>query len=221
MSALLAFPFYAGETFVFKVKYGFISAGTLTLQTVARESLRGYDVWHFRLRARGGVPFYRIDDLIESWARASDLASVRYFKRLREGSYRAQRLIDYFPDQGFAVYSEGDTVASFPGAVDPLSIVYYARTLPLEVGASFKVPYHVDRRSDTVEIRVLGRERVRVPYGEFDCFVVEPVIPSGKNIFGARGGLKIWLTANEERLPVKIVSKVFFGSMSGVLVEKR
>lgn len=221
MSWLLAVPFYAGETFVFKVKWGFITAGTLTLEVVSRETLRGEEAWHFRLRARGGVPFYRVDDLIESWARVGDLASLRYRKRLREGSYRAERQIDYYQDQGFAVYSEGDTVPIWPGSVDPLSIVYYARTLPLEEGASFKVPYHVDRRSDTVTIRVLGRERVKVPYGEFDCFVVEPVIPSGRNIFGAKGGLKLWLTADEERLPVKIVSKVFFGSMSGVLVEKR
>ena len=213
-------PFYPGEEFVFSVKYGFVGAGDMSIRVVGIEEMDGRTVWHFALRAKGGVPFYRVDDEIHAWADTSTMATVFYKKRIREGSYRDERWIKYDPANRRAYYPDGSEVSTPPGAVDPLTIIYYTRRLPLEVGREFRVPYHVDKRSDWVTVRVVGTERVRVPYGEFDCFIVEPVIPSGKNIFGSKGGMRIWISQDPQHLIVKVSTKVFFGSLTGVLKAK-
>ena len=53
-----------------------------------------------------------------------------------------------------------------------------------------------------IEVRVLRRERVQVPAGEFDTLIIEPrVHPEG--VFEGKRGVYIWLTDDERRIPVK------------------
>lgn len=61
-----------------------------------------------------------------------------------------------------------------PASQDVLSVIYFARGLPLDVGQSVMIPGHVDRKNVPFELRVLKRETVKVPAGTFTCGVVEP-----------------------------------------------
>ncbi|MEO0140653.1 MAG: DUF3108 domain-containing protein [candidate division WOR-3 bacterium] len=216
-----ALPFYSGETLTFKVKYGFISAGEMTLVVLGIEEKNGISCWHFRLRADGGIPLYNVKDEIHSWVSVSDFATVYYQKDINEGSYHKKAWIAYDPESYRAVYPEGDTLDIPKGALDPLAVFYYARKLPLDEGKVFWVPYHVDRRSEMMKVEVKNKERVKVPYGEFDCYLVEPRVSTGKNIFGAKGGLKIWFTADDQKLPVRVETQVTFGSMTAELKDKK
>ncbi len=219
--ALLSLPFYSGETLTFKVKYGFVSAGEMTLVVLGTEEKNGVSCWHFRLKADGGIPFYDVKDEIHSWVSVSDFATVYYQKDINEGSYHKNTWISYDPVSYKAFYPEGDTLDIPKGALDPLAVFYYARKLPLEEGKVFWLPYHVDRRSEMMKVEVKKKEKVKVPYGEFDCYLVEPKVSTGKNIFGAKGGLKIWFTADDQKLPVKVDTQVFFGSMTAELKDKK
>jgi len=67
---------------------------------------------------------------------------------------------------------------------------------------------------------VLGRERVKVPAGEFDCVAIEPMLNAG-GIFKNKGRLVIWITDDARRMPVLMRSKVTIGSVSVLLVEAR
>ena len=224
MNILLAMavsvPFYTGEALTYKVKYGFISAGEMTLRVLENEDKNGITCWHFRLKADGGIPFYDVKDEIHSWVSVADFATVYYQKDINEGSYHKNTWISYDPSNYRAVYPEGDTVDIPKGALDPLAVFYYARKLNLEEGKTYWVPYHVDRRSEMMKVEVKKKEKVKVPYGEFDCYLVEPKVSTGKNIFGAKGGLKIWFTADDQKLPIKVETQVFFGSMTAELKAK-
>jgi hypothetical protein len=48
--------------------------------------------------------------------------------------------------------------------------------------------------------------------GKFDCLVVEP-FREGRMLFKNRGDMKVWLSDDSQRLPIKIVSKAKFGSL--------
>ena len=221
LTSLIAVPFYVGETFTFEVKFGFVSAGVMTLKTVEQTQKNGVQCWHFRLKTDGGVPFYKVKDEIHSFVSVSNFATVYYSKNINEGSYHKNTWISYDINNYKAIYPEGDTLDIPKGAVDPLAVFYYVRKLPLKEGAVFWVPYHVDRRSEMMKITVVKKEKVKVPYGEFECYLVEPTVSTGKNIFGADGGLKVWFTADEQKIPVLVDTKVFFGSMTGYLKDKK
>jgi hypothetical protein len=90
----------------------------------------------------------------------------------------------------------------------------------LPLGGTVTFDYHASRKSQPLEVRVLGRERVSVPAGEFDCIAIEPVLKAG-GIFKNKGRLVIWLTDDERRMPVQMKSKVTVGHISVVLMEAR
>ncbi len=76
---------------------------------------------------------------------------------------------------------------------------------------------HSDRKNYPINVRVLGREHVEVPAGEFDCIIIEPVMRS-EGIFKAKGNIKIWITDDQYKMPVMMKSEVYIlGSINAQL----
>ena len=113
-------------------------------------------------------------------------------------------------------YRDG-RVYDLPGRVqDALSSFYRTRFMALPIGGVVSFPYHASRKSAPMEVRILGREEVKVPAGRFQCLVIEPLLKAG-GIFKNNGRLVIWITDDERRMPVLMKSKVLIGSISVVL----
>jgi hypothetical protein len=210
--------FFQPETLVFDAKFGPFKAGRLYMISSGRTSWKGVPSYKFLLIASGGVPFYKIEDTITSITDTL-LRPLLYHKIQHEGNYHAWGWISYDQDNGKAIYSDGRTFDIPKGSLDPLSLVYVARTLDYSSNKVFKFPYHVDAVTETVKVRVVREERVKTPLGEFDCWVVMPEMRSGKNIFGGSGGLKVWID-KESRVPVKVEAKMIFGSALGYIIKR-
>ena len=103
-----------------------------------------------------------------------------------------------------------------PETFDIYSSFYYVRHQPLEPGRSLYINVLDGKKLQRIEIRVLRRERIKVPAGEFDTLVIEPMVkPEG--VFEGKRGAYIWLTDDERRIPVKAQTKVRLGSVTAVL----
>jgi len=216
-------PFGVGERFVFEIKYGFISAGSavMGIPTIADE--RGYPCYHVVSLAQSNAffsVFFTVKDVAESFLDVRALVPLRFEKRLREGDYRSHDIILFDHERHLAVYPERDgRVVPLPlGAQDILSSLYYVRMMELKVGESVYIENHADSKNYPLEIRVLGKERVEVPAGTFDCIVVEPVMRT-EGLFSHKGRLTVWLTDDEYRIPVLMKSKVIIGSVAALLTE--
>jgi hypothetical protein len=64
-----------------------------------------------------------------------------------------------------------------------------------------------------VTIQVLRRERIRVPAGEFDAIVVQPVIKS-RGIFCENGHAEVWLSDDENHIMLQMKSGSEIGSLN-------
>jgi hypothetical protein len=137
---------------------------------------------------------------------------------LREGVYKLDQEIEWNQEEKRLRYQNGDDLELPPGARDVLAAMYYTRTLPLEVGASIRMPTHDNKKSYPIVIEVLGEEKVETPLGKFDCWVVEPKLET-PGLFNRTGSLKVWLTKDAERTPVLMQSEVKVGAISAVLIE--
>jgi len=216
-------PFGVGEKLTFEIKYGFIGAGTAVLGIPRTIEERGYECYHIVSLAESNEffsVFFTVRDVAESYWDVRELIPRRFEKRLREGDFRAHDLVLYDHERGFARYPEqrGRIVPVSAGAQDILSSLYYVRMMPLEVGRSVFIENHADKKNYPLEIKVLKRERIEVPAGEFDCIVVEPVMRAS-GLFSHKGRLTVWLTDDERRMPVLMKSKVVVGSIAAMLVD--
>jgi hypothetical protein len=216
-------PFGVGERLEFEIKYGFISAGTAVMGIPGTAVERGHECYHIVSLAQSNSffsVFFTVRDVAESFLDTRELVPRRFEKHLREGDFRSHDLVLFDHDRNVAIYPEkGGRLIPLPvGSQDILSSLYYVRMMELEPGGSVYIENHADRKNYPLEIRVLRRERIRVPAGEFDCIVVEPVMRTA-GLFSHKGRLTVWLTDDSRRVPVLMKSKVIIGSISAVLTD--
>lgn len=93
------------------------------------------------------------------------------------------------------------------------SAFYAFRTLDLTKGKNYEFNAVSGKKKYKLKVMVLGYETVEVDAGKFDCAIVEPVL-DGDGLFKAKGRLKIWLSRDARRLPVKVESEISLGSIS-------
>jgi hypothetical protein len=60
------------------------------------------------------------------------------------------------------------------------------------------------------------KEKVKSIFGEVECLVIEPKL-KGEAVFKQTGDIFIWVTNDEYKIPVKLESKITFGSFSATL----
>lgn len=214
-------PIRVGEMLRFSVQWKFAHAGTAWLEVPEQVDEEGRPALRLRARAESNgfvSVFYKVRNRIEStWDRDGHF-SRRYTENRREGGFRVQEDIRFDYRKLEATYRNGATFPIPDHCQDALSSFYYTRTQPLPIGGSIVFDYHASRKSLPLEVRIIGRERIKVPAGTFDCVVIEPVLKAG-GIFKKKGRLLIWLTADERRIPVLMRSKVTIGSVDVVLHE--
>jgi Protein of unknown function (DUF3108) len=95
---------------------------------------------------------------------------------------------------------------------DMLTVIYFVRTLPLEVGKTFDVPLSDAGRVFRFSVAVRERKRIRTMLGKVNAVRIEPSLFGEDGVVRRRGTLSIWITDDPRRLPVKAQLKVDMGT---------
>jgi len=208
-----AVPFSVGERLDYNVKFGFIRVGSGFMEVAGVDTVRGRPAWHTVFRVHGGTIFYHVDDRLESWLDARDLVSLRHWQLLSEGRRERERRFEIYPERGVFAEGENPEAPTVEAPLDDGAFLYFVRTMPLEVGQTYELNRYFRPDRNPVTIRVLRRERVHVPAGDYDAIVVQPIIKTN-GIFSEGGRAEIWLSDDERRIMLQMRSKLSFGSLS-------
>src|SRR5262245_34823600 len=210
--AAAACAVHAGERAEYAVKYGVLRVGSGAI-TVDSDSLRGNPVWRMALRISGGVPFFHVDERIESWFQPDSLRSLRFVQHLREGSRKYDREYDFYPERRIGVDQQGKEFSSVDAPLDDASFIFFLRLQPLDVGRTYVFNRYFRPEANPVTVTVLRRERVEVPAGTFDAIVVRPIIKTS-GVFREKGRAEVWLADDSTRVLLKMSAHISFGSLT-------
>ena len=207
-------PFVPGERLSYDVYFGAIKVGTGSMEVRGIDTVRGRPAYHTAFSLNGGIPFYKVDDVFESWFATDDLASLRFNQDQNEGTKERQHRYEIYPER--RTYDDlSDQEPEQPSVADPLddgSFVYFVRTVPLEVGRTYEFQRYFKPDRNPVTIRVERRERVKVPAGTFDAIVIQPVIKT-KGVFSESGHAELWISDDDRRVILQMKSQLSFGSL--------
>jgi hypothetical protein len=206
-------PFGVGERLHYEVRFGTFKVGNADMDVVGIESIRGRDAYHTRFRVKGGTFFYKVNDVFESWMDTRTLASHRYISDQVEGGREREKRYEIFPDRRVYQETGKPEQPSVDLPLDDGSFLYFVRTVPLEVGKTYDFNRYFRPDRNPVRIRVLRKERVKVPAGTFDAIVIQPSIKT-KGIFGEGGNAEVWLSDDDNRIIVQLKSQLSFGSLN-------
>lgn len=212
-------PFGVGERLDYEVRFGPLRVGAGAMEVMRVDTVRGHDVWLTEFRIKGRALFYTVNDVLRSWIDRDTFSSLRHQQDYEEGGRDRERLWEIYPDRQVYVQvgqsGDGPDVEQ-PSVSRPLddgSFLYFVRTVPLEVGNAYVFNRYFRPDRNPVTIRVLRKERVKVPAGEFDAIVIQPVIKT-KGIFSEDGHAEIWLSDDHRRIMLQMKSKLSFGSLN-------
>lgn len=166
---------------------------------------------------------YPVDDLIETRLLGGNylLSTIRQ----QEGAFKSDTGFTICLREKFVLWADRmkNLVAkqSIPDneVLDTLSGLYYLRKRLLQVGAIETLHIYDNDNYSVVPVEVLRRETVRLPnFKRVDTLVVRPNQHAG-GIFRRTGDMLIWLTNDENKVPVKVETTISLGRVTAELIE--
>jgi hypothetical protein len=203
-------PFFVGEEFRYRIqvaRVGTVGVGTLRVADTAL--LRGDEAYLLRFDVETRVLGIGAVDRTAAWLDPARMAAVRFHKHERHPLSRHDERVEIFPAQQRwedATGRGGATLSDAP--LDELSFLYFVRTLPLSPGTVHRLDRHFRAERNPVTVRVLGRESVHVGAGSFAAVLVEMRVRDARRYGGGEGAIRIHLSDDPCRLPLRIESSM-------------
>ncbi|HEX6314715.1 MAG TPA: DUF3108 domain-containing protein [Gemmatimonadaceae bacterium] len=213
-------PFGVGERLEYVAKVGPMHVGRGSMETLGVEDVRGRSAMHTRFTLNGRWFFYRANYLLESWIDQPTFTSLRFTQDSDEDPTEKDRVYEIFPDRKMYSVNDGEEQPSVDDPLDEGALLYYVRTMDLEVGKTYTLNRYFRPDRNPVIVKVLRRETVHLPAGQFSTIVIQPIIKS-RGIFSEGGQAQIWLSDDADRLMVQMRVKLKVATISLQLTSYR
>lgn len=207
-------PFKVGEKLTYTLQFNVIKMGRGYLSVEENDLTSGIPSYHVQFKAKTSKfadRIFRVRDKIDIWLNQEDLTSLKVIKQIKEGDYHRNYLTTFDYDNLIAI-TNNDTIAISGKVRDPYSLLFYLRTIPLEVGQVLDFTTFDRKKSTEFQIIVDGKETIKTPAGSYNCKVIRP-FSEGKSLLKNSGDMIIWFSDDEQCIPVQIQIKLNFGSM--------
>lgn len=216
-----------GEKISYRIHYGFINAGVAELTTSQINNYKNKP--HLKVVGTGkstGIvnTFFKVNDIYESYIDiASELPSF-YVRNVSEGSYRRHyettfNHIDKTLVLENKLKKETRHFKTFMGIQDMLSAFYHLRNMDqskFKVGSQVKLNVWIDDETYPFILKVIGVETKKTKFGKIECLKIVPSVQSGR-VFKEKEGVTMWITNDQNHLPVEVEAKLLVGSLKASL----
>ena len=220
-----------GEYFKLRIHYGIVNAGYATLEvkdaTVNNKKAfhvvgKGYTTGMSRF-------FFKVDDLYESYIDKETGNPVQYVRKINEGGYTKNQ--EGFINQttnrvvvkDYKNKSE-KTIMVPKNTQDILSTFYYLRNHPnidrLKVGEAITIDMFFDDETTKFKLKFMGRENITTKFGVIPSMIFRPLVQSGR-VFKEQESLTVWISDDDNKLPIRIKGSLAVGSIKADLDEYR
>jgi len=222
-------PFDGGEKAVYQASWlGIpVASAEIEMRPVVLDGKKFYQVTVQAQSWRYLDLIFKMRDTVESLFDADTLHPRRFFFRQRENRKRIDTtaVVDSAANRWVVHRWEGKKLKNFefvsPYTLDPISASYLSRSLDFKVGDRLRLEVFGGKSRYLVTLDVVARERIWAGKGEIEAYKIVPQL-SDLSRTGYAGRVRqatVWISADEKRTPLKIVSQVFIGSISIEIIE--
>lgn len=222
--------FQSGEYFKFQISYGFVNAGIATMN-LSETTYDGKKVFH----AKGygyttGVTksVFKVQDDYQSYFDIRTGQPYRYIRKINEGGYTKN-------EEGFFQYAKNNVLVkdykrneqknisnTNKNIQDIISSFYYLRNQSkinsMKVGETIQIDMFFDQEVYKFKLKLLGREEIKTKFGKVKTLKFRPYVQSGR-VFKEEESLTLWVSDDENKIPVKIQASLLVGSLKAELIE--
>lgn len=215
-----------GEVLTYRVYYsspiGDFTAGTAVLKV---ENFKTGDTELFHAIGTGSTKgffdwFFKVRDRFDSYIDKQTLLPEKFIRNTNEGSYHIEDEVDFDRKANIAISTRDTT--PIPGDVqDIISSIYFLRTLSVDVfneDSLYYINFFLDDSVYNTVIKFVTRGLVQTKWGSIPCIKVAPSLLTG-NVFSDKYGMSVWVTDDENKIPIFAESKIIVGSVKMELID--
>lgn len=212
-----AFTF--GEKLKYKVYYGIINGGTAQFEVADKPvKVNNRETYHIRVSGKStGIVdmMFKVKDQFESFVDVNAMIPWKATKNVKEGNYKAIDVVLFDHEKGVANSNAKGKTEVGEAVQDIASAIYYARTTNMKdarPGDVFPVNFYLDGKHYELRFRFIKRETLKTDLGTFYTLKVKPQLLEGR-VFKDSEALTLWVTDDENKVPVRAESEIFVGSI--------
>jgi hypothetical protein len=208
--------FIEGETLDYTLSWLRMTGGTarMTISPLPGDPPR-FRITSIARSSPGFSRIYKVRDEIETTVAQRDFSTVRYVKKLNERGNAKEEITIVDGDVATRTRRDVTTTLEVPRPIfDPISVIYYLRTLDLTVGKSHELTLF-DGKVYRLRAHVVRRETIQTPAGRFATVMVEPEMLG--DAVSREERLFVWYTDDERRIPVRIRTEIKVGAITASL----
>ncbi len=218
-----------GEWLKFRIHYGLLTAGTATLE-VEKKYLGDKEVFHIKgFGETIGMTswFFPVEDTYQSYVDVEKDIPYKFIRKINEGGHTKDIIIEFNHDTHLALIRnlkhDTEKTVSFPkGAQDMVSSFYYLRNnldaSAIKVNDEIELDMFFDKENYKFKLKFLGRETIDTEFGKVPCLIFRPYVQSGR-VFKEKESLTLWVSDDENRIPLVIQADLTVGSLKATLIE--
>ncbi len=210
------------ERITYGAKYAFMKGGEAEL-IISDTIYQGKKLTHYYIRGYSiGLTkmIFNVNDIYETILDDKNIIPYLHIRNASENKYRFYNETRFFYQSDSICSTKSGCKSTPKGMLDALSFYAAMRqkkfTDKLKVGQKFDQHiYHADdhfNMSSTYE----GKATIDTEIGRRECYVISPIISDSKILAGS-DALKIYITADEQRIPVIIELEMAVGKVSGYI----
>lgn len=219
--------FAVGEWFIFRIHYGLVNAGYTTLE-VKEATINDKKVFH--VIGKGYTTglskfFFKVEDVYESYIDRETRNPYQFVRKIDEGGYTKNQhgFFNQVENKISVKNYKGHTEQTFDipkNTQDILSSFYYLRNYPnidkLKTGEFVAIDMFFDDKTTKFRLKFIGRENIKTKFGDVATMVFRPFVQSGR-IFKEEESLTIWISDDDNKIPLKIKANLAVGSIKADL----
>jgi hypothetical protein len=201
------------EKLLYTVSFRYFTAGNAMI-TINNDTLNGNPIYELETFVKTNKfldNFYKIRDKTTMLINPSNYSLLQIDKNINEGNYNRKH----------SAYNQGDTLLFWDNKqykinspiYDPISFMYYLRTKETQIGDKFNFLSATSKGPKEVEVYVTKKETIRVSGSSFECLKIEPKAPDDQFLLKNNGEMKIWLSNDKNKIPIKIEMKTNIGNI--------
>jgi len=216
--------FQAGERMTFRVRYGFLTAGNVDFimddKTVTYGGRECYRAHGYVKTASSYEWFYKVRDEYHTYFDKTAIVPWYYTRKVHEGSYKMNDTVSFDFNRKVIKGTKG-VFKMQDYTLDAMSAFYYARCLNLKNAANgtvFKINAFIDDKIYEMGLTVIKRETISTEFGKVRCIKIAPIMVAGR-IFKDNDQMHIWLTDDDNYLPIHVQSPILVGSIKCDLIK--
>lgn len=219
-------PFVVGESATYHVRWTSgpmrISAGDATIAIAPPQGTERYRFVVSAKTAPWMASFFDTDVHLET-AASERFLPLTYHERISDGKRRTERLLTFDAAKRQMKVVSGGTTVTMPfgrEARDPISALFYVRTLPLTSGSRATIPLNDSGRRMRLDVMVDRQETITIGDRSWPSWRIEPRVTEAINTRSAPR-IVAWLSADAHRIPLVVEVSAGFGSARLELADYR